>query len=608
MDLCFARCVFFPVVCAKVLMAPKSKMAAKAKAKAKGRAKLSRFRRQQLSTANVRQQMRRDAVRSLNDLATELELERVQVPMKGLLASEPKVDRIIRVLEPRCQTAALAQRLRAAVQLWRDNGGALSQPMTDAADPNAPGSGDEADDSDVPLLPRHRVLQPGYILKSKAFMLTFSHTFTRDTWTAFESWVKRKRKELGARAWAACVEVSIHSEATQHGPRYHLHCYLFWTDGVGLFRRNLNDLQFEDVKPRVDKCVAQKRVTPRTAACHGLWYVTVMKLGTEQSSTNYKPGVAYKPSRAWLDGLYEEGKLTHAQYMKLSRQFPLGYAARKRDCQELLREEHQAAVESLIEKELKDLKEMGFWKPPRDFAEVDLFLGAHTGPACDRRPILAIIGGTQTGKSLLGASTLKKLAEKVDLPGYLEITVEDDDHFDMSDFRVNEHVGVLLDGVGDAKILKRQRETLQGRPKPIKGGRSTTMVYSYTYTLCRRAVVATFDLSARNLHLFKTDHWLKDPRNVIQLYLKSPAWQTGVAASSHRVSPAEQMRSWTVEETGRFLEECDLAGPAELARMSGVNGADLIQLSTDELCRDVRLTPFAARKVFAAKEEFIRGV
>ena len=166
LDLCFARCVFFPVVCAKVLMAPKSKMAAKAKAKAKGRAKLSRFRRQQLSTANVRQQMRRDAVRSLNDLATELELERVQVPMKGLLASEPKVDRIIRVLEPRCQTAALAQRLRAAVQLWKDDGGALSQPMTDAADPNAPGSGDEADDSDVPLLPRHRVLQPGYILKS----------------------------------------------------------------------------------------------------------------------------------------------------------------------------------------------------------------------------------------------------------------------------------------------------------------------------------------------------------------------------------------------------------------------------------------------------------
>ena len=164
---------------------------------------------------------------------------------------------------------------------------------------------------------------------------------------------------------------------------------------------------------------------------------------------------------------------------------------------------------------------------------VDRFLHAHTGQARDRRPIFAITGGTQTGKSLLGAWVLGKLAELHDLPGFLEITVEDDEHFDMSECRVDKHAGVLLDGVGDARILNRQRETLQGHPKPIKGGRSATMMYSYTYTLCRRGVVATFDLSASNLHLFKTDHWLSDPRNVIQLHLTSPAWETGVAASSH---------------------------------------------------------------------------
>ena len=105
------------------------------------------------------------------------------------------------------------------------------------------------------------------------------------------------------------------------------------------------------------------------------------------------------------------------------------------------------------------------------------------------------------------------------------------------------------------------------------------MLYSYTYTLCRRGVVATFDLSASNLHLFKTDHWLSDPRNVIQLHLTSPAWETGVSASSHMMSRTDQMHAWTVSETGRFLEEHDLAGPAELARVSGVNGADLVQLS-----------------------------
>ena len=35
------------------------------------------------------------------------------------------------------------------------------------------------------------------------------------------------------------------------------------------------------------------------------------------------------------------------------------------------------------------------------------------------------------------------------------------------------------------------------------------MVYSYKYTLARRAIVATFDLSAENLDLFESDHWLK---------------------------------------------------------------------------------------------------
>ena len=144
-----------------------------------------------------------------------------------------------------------------------------------------------------------------------------------------------------------------------------------------------------------------------------------------------------------------------------------------------------------------------------------------------------------------------------------------------------------------------------GRPKPIKGGRSATMVYAYTYTLCRRAVVATFDLSAQNLHLFKRDHWLADPRNVIQLHLASPAWDTGAGTGGTPVSPTEQMRSWTVAETVRFLEGRDLVGPAEQARRSGMSGADLLELSQQQLCTEVLLTPLAARKVVAARDEFL---
>ena len=331
-------------------MAPKAKLAAKAKAmpaaaaraqrvrrpKAKVRGEPARVRARQLRCANARQMMRKDAVRSMNALATELGVEKVHVPLKRLLAGEVKVERLIRALEPRCHTTGLAQRLRHAVRLWRDNGGALSQPMVDTTAADGKPADDKAahdkaaddkaaDEPGMSALPRHRVLQPGYILQSKAFMLTFnSDTFGRGTWADFERWVKSKYKELGARAWAACIEESLHAEATTQGPRFHLHCYFFWTDGVGLFRRNLDDLVFNDVKPRVDKCLAQKKVTPRTAACHGLWYVTVRKLGTVEASTNYKPGVAYKVLRAWVDGLYDDGKMSHAQYLEFMKQFPRG--------------------------------------------------------------------------------------------------------------------------------------------------------------------------------------------------------------------------------------------------------------------------------------------
>ena len=45
------------------------------------------------------------------------------------------------------------------------------------------------------------------------------------------------------------------------------------------------------------------------------------------------------------------------------------------------------------------------------------------------------------------------------------------------------------------------------------------MIYSYKYTLARRAVVATFDLSAKNLAALKDDHWLQNPLNVLQMHL-----------------------------------------------------------------------------------------
>ena len=90
---------------------------------------------------------------------------------------------------------------------------------------------------------------------------------------------------------------------------------------------------------------------------------------------------------------------------------------------------------------------------------------------------------------------------------------------------------MVLDGVGDVMTIKKNREILQGRPKVCKGGQSATMMYSYDYTLCKRGVVATFDLSADNLSKLETDHWLSNPLNVIHLRLSEKAFEEPSAPS-----------------------------------------------------------------------------
>ena len=141
--------------------------------------------------------------------------------------------------------------------------------------------------------------------------------------------------------------------------------------------------------------------------------------------------------------------------------------------------------------------------------------------------MLAIVGGTnpgQTKKNMLAADVLRRLGNIVGTSEFLEITVEQNPCIDLADFEWDRHSGALLDGVGDAFILKGNREALQGRPKLCKGGQSATNVYSYKYTLVRRGIVATFDRSASNLEAFETDHWLSNRKNIIQLNLTEQAW------------------------------------------------------------------------------------
>ena len=67
------------------------------------------------------------------------------------------------------------------------------------------------------------------------------------------------------------------------------------------------------------------------------------------------------------------------------------------------------------------------------------------------------------------------------------------------------------------------------------------------------------------------------------------------------------MSSWGVDQLADFLSSKDLRGPAEAMRASGVAGVDLLAWrGAAELQADLKLTPFAARKVLAVRDELLQ--
>ena len=108
--------------------------------------------------------------------------------------------------------------------------------------------------------------------------------------------------------------------------------------------------------------------------------------------------------------------------------------------------------------------------------------------------------------------------------------------------------------------------------------------YAYPFTFARRAVVATMDLSASNLHMLRTDHWLADPRNVVQVWLRFPSWQKdGLTTKAPQEDRPQNLRmaEWSVEELAARVAREDCEGLARQLRANSVNGADFQGLSEE---------------------------
>ncbi|CAJ1345094.1 unnamed protein product, partial [Effrenium voratum] len=234
------------------------------------------------------------------------------------------------------------------------------------------------------------------------------------------------------------------------------------------------------VKQELSAIGVRPHVTPNTASGKsypgamrfGHFYVVCDKKGTLFTQTDFPPFKSYGVEGWWLDNLLKAGKLDREVYLRLAAQVTVGFQKRLADCRAAERLEHDLAVQEAVDAAAADLRVATL--PMKRFAVVEDFIACHDGTPSFRRPVLAMVGGTRLGKSI---------------PSFLEVTVEDSQQMDLADFDRRKHAGVILDGVGDAFFLKRNREALQGRPKIVKGARSATNVYSYKFSFCGRAVV-----------------------------------------------------------------------------------------------------------------------
>ena len=71
---------------------------------------------------------------------------------------------------------------------------------------------------------------------------------------------------------------------------------------------------------------------------------------------------------------------------------------------------------------------------------------------------------------------------------------------------------------------------------------------------------------------------------------------------------ADIAKAWSVADVNQFFRQRDAAGVAAVFERNAVNGEDFLAFSSaDALERDLRLTPFAARKVMRLRVEFLAG-
>ena len=93
------------------------------------------------------------------------------------------------------------------------------------------------------------------------------------------------------------------------------------------------------------------------------------------------------------------------------------------------------------------------------------------------------------------------------------------------------------------------------------------------------------------------------------LRLTDVAWErvrSPVTATPSK--PSDVLRAWTAAEVCFFYGQQDAAGLSSALEQNAVTGADLLSFTWwTDLCHDLRMTPFSARKVLRLQDAFLSG-
>ena len=137
----------------------------------------------------------------------------------------------------------------------------------------------------------------------------------------------------------------------------------------------------------------------------GHFHVVVDKTGS-YGVVEDRPFEAYAVEGWWLDNLLKAGKLTSGTYLAGAAKVTVGFAKRLQDCKAAERFEQDAALEEAVARDASAL--VGVRRPMKAFEVVEELISLHDGSPRFRRPVLAIVGGTRLGKSMLATFGMVK--------------------------------------------------------------------------------------------------------------------------------------------------------------------------------------------------------